>query len=356
MTGTADRGPLDALGDGAWRVRQAAAAALARAELAEDTVHALLEGLRTGHRDLGLLNSTLQVLARTPADVTPALSACLAEADAAVRTYAAQALGDRGDPRAVPALLRALSDPDTNVRTHAIEALGKLRAGAAVDDLADLATSGDFAVAFPALDALAAIGDGRIAYRLTPLLRDPLVQEAAADALGRLGDEEAVGPLTALLDDPNAPVGAVARALAALQDGQERRYGRGRYLARLAARALTALGLANLIGAVEGAGRADAAALARVLGWAACPAADRALIRLLALPEAPAAGWCPPCWPRRCRPRMRASARRRSRPWAGSATRPGCRTCCPCWRATRSRWRPWPGRWRRRGRRRATGR
>jgi len=69
-----------------------------------------------------------------------------------LRVYAAQALGDQADTRAVPFLIGALSDIDANVRYHAIEALGKLRAPGALDELMTILESGEFFLAFPALD------------------------------------------------------------------------------------------------------------------------------------------------------------------------------------------------------------
>ena len=89
-----------------------------------------------------------------------------------------------GDPRAIPALVAALDDPNTNVRVHSIEAIGKLHAAEAVDRLVSFVESLDFELAFPAIEALAAIGDERIAYRLTPLLQNPLFCVAAIEAFG----------------------------------------------------------------------------------------------------------------------------------------------------------------------------
>src|SRR6185436_3334371 len=116
------------------------------------------------------------------ADVVPSLIRLLADPSAEVRSYSALALGERGDPSAIPGLLVALHDVDSNVQVQAIESLGKLRASAAVEVLAEYATSQDFVLAFPALDALASIGDSRIAHRLLPLMRNPLLTIAAIDA------------------------------------------------------------------------------------------------------------------------------------------------------------------------------
>ncbi len=56
----------------------------------------------------------------------PALIEALGDSDAALRTSAAEYLGDRGDPRAVEALLDTLRDPDPRVRAMAIWALDEI--------------------------------------------------------------------------------------------------------------------------------------------------------------------------------------------------------------------------------------
>ena len=210
---------IEALGDPNWRVRRKSIEILAD-QVSDEVVEELVKVLRDKHRELPRLNAAIQTLARMEADVVPPLIRLLAGPSAEVRSYSALALGERGEASAIPALLVALHDVDSNVQVQAIESLGKLRASAAVDVLAEYAASQDFMLAFPALDALASIGDSRIAYRLLPLLRNPLLTIAAIDALGSLGDEEAVAELVAVLDQEDVPVAPVVSSLARIQRRQ----------------------------------------------------------------------------------------------------------------------------------------
>jgi HEAT repeat protein len=210
---------IEGLGDPNWRVRRKSIELLADNE-SDEVVEQLVSVLRHKHRELPRLNAAIQALARMEADVVPPLLRLMADSSAEVRSYAALALGERGDASAIPGLLVALHDVDSNVQVQAIESLGKLRASAAVEVLAEYATSQDFVLAFPALDALASIGDSRIAHRLLPLMRNPLLTIAAIDALGALGDEEAVAELVAVLDQNDVPVAPVVSSLARIQRRQ----------------------------------------------------------------------------------------------------------------------------------------
>ncbi len=266
-----------------WPSRQLALEQLA-GEGGDETIRALLQLLQEGHEDLNVLTSVLHVLIHTDADITAPLCRFLEAPDAALRTYAALALGERRDREALPALLRALDDPDANVRYHAIEALGKLQATEAVDRLLQFVESRDFFLAFPALDALARIGDPGIAPRLVPLLRDELLRAAAVDVLGHLGDADVVAPLVALLGEPGMPVRTIALALATLYDRYEAQYGEGAVIAELARDALDARAVPPLLEEIREAQGDDLRPLALVLGWLEGPEVERALVRLLAEP------------------------------------------------------------------------
>jgi HEAT repeat protein len=269
-----------ALGDESWRVRKTVVEGLAR-KAGADEVDILLRALRDEHRNPGVLNSALQVLALGGIDAIEPLAEFLNDSDPDLRIYATHALGDQHDPRAVDLLIKALDDESVNVRYHAIEALGKMRAAQAVDALATIAESRDFFLAFPALDALKIIGDSRIAPRLVPLLEDELLRSPATDALGQLGDEDVIAPLAQLLNTPgtNAPV--IAQAFATLFDRYEKSYQEGSFIADLARGAIEATGVRNLLDAIDRTSGENLRPLARVLGWLEGEAVERALVRLL---------------------------------------------------------------------------
>ncbi len=275
---------LEALGDQSWRVRRVAVDSLAL-RAAASTTATLLRAIRENHRNLSVLNSALQVLALSDVDVIEPLIEFLNDPDdVELRIYAALALGERKDRRAIPALVRALADADANVRYHTIEAIGQLRAAEAVDALVAIAESGDFFLAFPALDALRRIGDPIVAPRLVPLLADELLCEPAAAALGLLGDRDAVAPLVELLNGSNPPARAIASSLAALYNRYETVYREGSHIADLVRLGISKGGTQNVLDALPLANAEELKALVQVLGWLEGPPVERALARLLGQP------------------------------------------------------------------------
>ncbi len=270
--------------DSSWRVRRAAVSGLA-ARRGPDSITVLLRALQKEHRNPSVLNSALQVLSMMDLDTLTPLTGFLRDPDAELRTYAALALGEMRDERAVPDLIRATADPDPNVRYHAIEALGKMRAEEALDALCSIAGSRDFFVAFPALDALARIGNPRACPRIAPLLEDAMLREAAVEALGSLGDQCAVTPVAEQLNRPDAPVEIILQAIAAIHDRYERLYGEGAHVIDIAHRAIKPAGSLNLIDAMNGVASENLRPLALILGRLEGSAVERALVRLLGQPS-----------------------------------------------------------------------
>ncbi|WRH65578.1 MAG: HEAT repeat domain-containing protein [Planktothrix sp. GU0601_MAG3] len=192
---------MNALQESNWQTRQELVQQLTASYNPEITTE-LLRLLRQEHRNATIVNSVIQVLALSRVDLIPALIECLQDPDPELRIYAAQALGQRDDPRAVPALILALADADTNVCYHAIEALGRLKARDAIDPLLKIAQSQDFFLGFPALDALMQIGDLSITGRLMPLIQKTLnwrVRREAVDSLAMQDDPNLTQDLLRLL-------------------------------------------------------------------------------------------------------------------------------------------------------------
>ncbi|MBI4614018.1 MAG: HEAT repeat domain-containing protein [Planctomycetes bacterium] len=146
-----------------------------------------------------------------------------------VRKYAALALGQIGDARALDRLALASQDSYANVREAAITALGDIGDRRAVDVLVErlMDTRGNFQP--EAARALGKLGDKRVVGKLSELLgvvadipgnKVPLIE-----AIGRLGPDEAVDVLTEeLIPGPSRRVVnpgvrlAAARALANCTD------------------------------------------------------------------------------------------------------------------------------------------
>jgi HEAT repeat protein len=116
----------------------------------------------------------------------PGLIKALGSHKTAVRIAAAEALGHVGDASAVPALIVAFKDWD--MREAAVEALAHIGA-AALEPLIAALRDGDRDVRIYAAGALGQIGDTRAVKPLISALQDQgmLVRVAAADALDRLG-------------------------------------------------------------------------------------------------------------------------------------------------------------------------
>ena len=282
----ADQSPLiGALNDSNWRVRRSAIEGLAKRP-APDAIKALLNLLGQDYRNLEILNSALQVLTMVDVDTFSPLVGFLRHADPDLRMQAALALGEQRDLRAVDVLLDALNDEDANVRFHVIEALGKLHATAATNALMSVAETHDFFLGFPALEALKEIGDASVAARLIPLLKIESLREQAALTLAEIGDESAVAPLAELLNTPQAPVIAVASALARLHDRFEKDHRAGRFIAELGRQSIKASGAQQLLDALSDVSEGNLRSLALVIGWLRGPAVERTLIRLLSEPSA----------------------------------------------------------------------
>ena len=280
---------VKALGDPSWRVRRAAVDGLA-AISGSTLATSLLRNLQEEHRNPSVLNGVLQVLAHGKVDILPALIDCLNSEDPDLRIYAALALGEQKDSRAIPALRVALQDSNSNVQYHAIDALGHLQALDAVEDLVSIACGGDFFLAFPALDALKSISfadsnSPKFAFvsgELLPLLEDELLATAVIDTLAFLGDAAVVPAIATLLNQPEPPVSNIVHALGVLHDRYENAYHEGSYITDLALAAITNKGIDNLLANVHDAKPEELRSIVLLLGRSVGnQETARALTRLL---------------------------------------------------------------------------
>lgn len=218
---------IDVMADAPWTVCNHIADSLSK--MGKKTVKYLGEALKSN--DENKVCWTTVVLGRMGDQAILPLIKFLRSKDKRLRFYAARALGESGDERAIKPLIEALNDSYWTVRKNAAEALGKI-GGKAIEHLARslrdprpevktmatqiLADIGPQAL--PTLFALLGdekhnmyfdieeivikMGDGAI-LKLIQLLghEKPVVRGAAAQMLGKFGTAASIKPLIATLAD-----------------------------------------------------------------------------------------------------------------------------------------------------------
>ena len=163
------------------------------------------------------------------------------------RATAIQALGRRGDQRALPQIVKALVDKNQTVRMFAVISLRALNAKDKAQAMEPLLADPDQYVRTEALRSYLALKGQDSLYELTEHLKDPeyrvravaaeclgelsrmvgpgkivpyliktladankIVRMYAAQSLGQTGDRQVIGPLQVLLSDPELVVREVA--------------------------------------------------------------------------------------------------------------------------------------------------
>lgn len=190
---------LGGLSDPSPRVRSVVANLLM--EMADASVVAmLLELLR--EEDPGVRSQAMTILARLGTLSWPQIAAYLEDADADVRIFAAQILGNTGLKEAFPALKTALSDPEENVRYAAVEALGRVGDPAAIPLLLDMLP--DEWARYPAVASLGQLKAREAVPHLLKLYaEDEWVHHAVIEALGNIGDADQIDFLIEALHTEN---------------------------------------------------------------------------------------------------------------------------------------------------------
>lgn len=112
--------------------------------------------------------------------------------DELVRSTAAKALGEIGDPSALPALRSALGDPSDKVLMWTIRSLGQMHDSASIDKLISKLRDSDWGVRAYAATALGEIGDARANEALNKCMSDrkATVRNSAERALIRIGESD----------------------------------------------------------------------------------------------------------------------------------------------------------------------
>lgn len=191
-----------AMGDGSWRVRKEAVAALAAAQpLRSEAVEGVIELLRSAD-NAGLRASAVELLERLGSSAVTHLCDHLNDPDHDLRKFVIDILGTIGAGSCLPLLLAALDDPDPNVRVSAAENLGKIGDPQALPRLLQVLEGGDLWLKFTVLDALSLIGTPVPLAVLEPLLKESLLRRAVYDCLGALGDVDCLPLLLRGLQEP----------------------------------------------------------------------------------------------------------------------------------------------------------
>jgi HEAT repeat protein len=200
---------LSALGDEDWRVRKEAVQVGIRRASELGLIDALVAAICQGE-NVGLRNSSLDVLQGIGDEAARALVGALPQVPEHARKFVVEALGESGGPVVVAELSRAALSNDTNVASEAIEALARIGGPEAERVMRARLTAHDPFLRMAALDALNRC-EAQVSWEdLAPLLDDRLLRRVVVTALGRLGRAEAAPPLFAALEEPVLHVSAAA--------------------------------------------------------------------------------------------------------------------------------------------------
>ena len=197
------------LGEGAPRVREAAAYALGAGERKEAR-QALERAVESGGADQATPAMAAWALGeiRDAASI-PVLVRSATSADARVRAASVRGLGELGDASTASALADAVDDRDGTVRVAAAHALGELHdVHVAPASLVRAAASADPTLRRAASHALAEIADPATLSVFVGFLSSPdrTVRREAVHAIGEIGSAKAAPDLIRMLKDPDAAV------------------------------------------------------------------------------------------------------------------------------------------------------
>jgi HEAT repeat protein len=136
----------------------------------------------------------------------------LAHSDANIRVYAAEKLGESGNPDAVMPLIGALRDEKAVVRLAVIDALGRFQDVRAVKPLLPLLKDRYSSVILATMDVLGQIGNVEAVDSLRVFVENDVstLRLGAMDALGLIGDSTAVDVLCNQVWDRSVEVRWVA--------------------------------------------------------------------------------------------------------------------------------------------------
>lgn len=149
--------PLDllqrGLGDESWRVRKAATQLALKLPVTQELLGILVSSLAS-EDNAGLRNCATEVLIQIGAPCLETVAWQLSADDRDLRKFAADILGEIGQPEAIEPLTAALQDEDDNVRGAAAEALGRIGDSASAPALIGCLQADSLLLQLSALDGL----------------------------------------------------------------------------------------------------------------------------------------------------------------------------------------------------------
>ncbi len=185
-------------------MRENAAEALGTSGDARAVVPLLAAAFHDSERSVQTKAGRAIVEIGTPA-VIP-LILLLKDSEARIRKFAAERLGEIGDPRAVEALIPLSHDPDEQIRYIVITALGKIHPQP-VMELCDMLQDQSRRTRCEVARVLGEIGSFDAVEALIAALRerDWWVRACVVRALGKIGDPRAIDPLQRYLRGWHVP-------------------------------------------------------------------------------------------------------------------------------------------------------
>ncbi len=174
-------------------------------------------------RDLPVVKTLVVALGKLRArEAVPVLSRVV-RGYVGVRSVAAKALGQIGDPEAEPVLVEALGARSAGLRLAALKSLREIPSDGSLSPVLEFLDSPDPRLRREAALTAARLGDPSVVPMLLEMVYEdasPLARPAAVEALGYVTDTSVLPELLPLVEDANAYVrAALAPTLVKLYDG-----------------------------------------------------------------------------------------------------------------------------------------
>jgi HEAT repeat protein len=260
---------IKGLGDASWRVRKAAAHLAIHAPIGDELLCGLTKAIGS-EENAGLRNSATEVLIAIGAPAIGVVKKLLESGNRDERKFAADILGEIGQPAAAEALVGALDDEDENVRGAAAEALGRVGDPSRAACLLHALKNDGLLVKMSCLDALKRL-EVEVPFDVVrPLLS---VRPLRYQALGLLGSTATLGSVAEVVpiliegleSFSRAERLAAAQALVRLHEQLDRQ---NKVEVRVAvARVSTDEFCGRLLEMLDGSEEQERAAAVMVLGW-----------------------------------------------------------------------------------------